>query len=88
MKEFLQSANSVVQNPSKDMYAEGKHFICLVEKDLKTFRENHDLPANFNKLYLWTEKGTFLHAKSLNTDTAQEEILVRPDPRLYSETTV
>ena len=27
---------------------------------------------NLNKLYLWTEKGAFLHAKSLNTDTAWE----------------
>lgn len=25
-----------------------------------------------SKLYLWTEKGAFLHAKSLNTDTAWE----------------
>lgn len=30
------------------------------------------MPSNTNKLYLWTEKGTFLHAKSLNTDVAWE----------------
>ena len=27
---------------------------------------------NINTLYLWTEKGAFLHAKSLNTDSAWE----------------
>lgn len=40
--------------------------------ELRAFREIHDLPNNLNKLYLWTEKGAFLHAKSLNTDTAWE----------------
>ena len=40
--------------------------------ELRAFRENHDLPSNLNKLYLWTEKGAFLHAKSLNTDRAWE----------------
>lgn len=59
-------------NHNKDRYIENKHFICLTGDDLRAFRENHDLPSNLNKLYLWTEKGTFLHAKSLNTDTAWE----------------
>lgn len=36
------------------------------------------MPNNVSKLYLWTEKGAFLHAKSLGTDKAWEvyEILV------------
>ena len=36
------------------------------------------MPANLNKVYLWTQKGAFLHAKSLNTDKAWDvyEILV------------
>lgn len=59
-------------NHNKDRYVEGKHFICLVGDDLKAFREIHDLPYNLNKFYLWTEKGAFLHAKSLNTDKAWE----------------
>lgn len=59
-------------NYNKERYVEGKHFICLVGDDLRAFRENHDLPSNLNKLYLWTEKGAFLHAKSLNTDKAWE----------------
>ena len=59
-------------NHNKDRYVEGKHFICLSGDELRAFREIHDLPNNLNKLYLWTEKGAFLHAKSLNTDTAWE----------------
>lgn len=57
-------------NHNKDRYIDGKHFICLTGEELRAFREIHDLPNNLNKLYLWTEKGAFLHAKSLNTDTA------------------
>lgn len=59
-------------NHNKERYTEGKHYICLTGDELKAFRENHDLPTNLNKLYLWTEKGAFLHAKSLNTDKAWE----------------
>lgn len=59
-------------NHNKDRYVDGKHFICLSGDELRAFREIHDLPSNLNKLYLWTEKGAFLHAKSLNTDTAWE----------------
>ena len=59
-------------NHNKDRYVEGKHFICLSGDELRAFRENHDLPNNLNKLYLWTEKGALLHAKSLNTDKAWE----------------
>ena len=61
-------------NRNKDRYIEGKHFICLKGDDLKVFRANGqiDLLPNLNTLYLWTEKGAFLHAKSLNTDKAWE----------------
>ena len=59
-------------NHNKERYIDGKHVICLSGDELRAFREIHDLPNNLNKLYLWTEKGAFLHAKSLNTDTAWE----------------
>ena len=61
-------------NRNKDRYVEGKHFICLEGAELKTFKTNHQFEesSRINKLYLWTEKGAFLHAKSLNTDTAWE----------------
>lgn len=61
-------------NRNKERYQKGKHFICLEGNDLKEFKTNGqiDLPLKINKLYLWTEKGAFLHAKSLNTDNAWE----------------
>lgn len=61
-------------NRNKDRYTEGKHFICLEGEDLRAFKTNGQivLPSKVNKLYLWTEKGAFLHAKSLNTDKAWE----------------
>lgn len=59
-------------NHNKDRYVSGKHYILLEGEELRAFREIHDLPSNLNKLYLWTEKGAFLHAKSLNTDKAWE----------------
>lgn len=60
---------------NKDRYTEGKHFICLTGDELKAAKANgkiYGLPQNANKFYLWTEKGAFLHAKSLNTDKAWE----------------
>lgn len=61
-------------NRNKDRYIEGKHFICLRGEELKEFKANGqiDLLPNIHTLYLWTEKGAFLHAKSLNTDEAWE----------------
>ena len=61
---------------NKKRYEEGKHFICLKGTELKEFK---NLPENFGVvdkrspvLYLWTERGALLHAKSLNTDKAWE----------------
>ncbi len=59
-------------NHNKARYTEGKHYILLIGNELRAFREIHDLPASTPKLYLWTEKGALLHAKSLNTDKAWE----------------
>lgn len=61
-------------NRNKERYIEGKHYICLEGEELKDFKTNHqfDESSRINKLYLWTEKGAFLHVKSLNTDTAWE----------------
>lgn len=59
-------------NRNKDKYKEGKHFVCLTGESLKEYRakNQNDVLPNANKFYLWTEKGAFLHAKSLNTDKA------------------
>ncbi len=59
-------------NHNKERYTEGKHYYCITGDALKAIREIHDLPKNINTLYLWTEKGALLHAKSLNTDKAWE----------------
>lgn len=61
-------------NRNKERYHEGKHYICLTGDELREFRakNQNDVLPNANKFYLWTEKGTFLHAKSLNTDKAWE----------------
>lgn len=57
---------------NKNRYTEGRHYYRLRGDALRAFREFHDLPTNINTLYLWTEKGALLHAKSLNTDKAWE----------------
>ena len=59
----------------KERYIEGKHFYCLEGDVLKAFKMEYgnSVVANtVNKLYIWTERGAFLHAKSLNTDKAWE----------------
>lgn len=72
-------------NHNKNRYIEGRHYILLQGEELKAFRENHELPANINKIYLWTEKGVFLHAKSLNTDKAWEVYEVLIDTYFYKK---
>jgi hypothetical protein len=61
---------------NKGRFIEGKHYIVLVGDELKNFKnqvENFDLVASrTSHIYLWTEKGALLHAKSLNTDKAWE----------------
>lgn len=61
-------------NRNKSRYVSGKHYICLEGQELRDFKTNHqfDYSLKVNKLYLWTEKGALLHAKSLNTDKAWE----------------
>lgn len=63
-------------NRNKKRYIEGKHFYRLTGDDVEKFCIHHfDEYKNHSKiriLYLWTEKGALLHAKSLNTDKAWE----------------
>ena len=75
---------------NKGRYTEGKHYYCLTGVELKEFKDwatscravNPDGSELIDKraavLYLWTEKGALMLAKSLNTDKAWEayEILV------------
>lgn len=61
---------------NKNRFVPGKHYITLQGEELKEFKgkvENIYLVGKTAKiLYLWTEKGALLHAKSLNTDKAWE----------------
>ncbi|MGF7046344.1 tRNA U34 5-carboxymethylaminomethyl modifying enzyme MnmG/GidA [Paenibacillus sp. DS2015] len=60
-------------NYNSERYTEGKHYFLLIDEDLKAFkRTNREFQGSINRLYLWTEKGAWLHAKSLNTDRAWE----------------
>lgn len=69
-------------NRNKERYTNGKHYYCLEGKELKEFKKTipqiEESLNKVNKLYLWTERGALLHAKSLNTDRAWEvyDILV------------
>lgn len=60
-------------NYNKDKYVENKHYFILKGKSKNEFcnrREFHDGSKQASELYLWTERGALLHAKSLNTDKA------------------
>lgn len=61
---------------NRERFVEGKHYISLTGDELRAFKNqvnNVHLVANrTSHLYLWTEKGALLHAKSLNTDKAWE----------------
>ena len=60
---------------NKKKYVEGKHYIKLEGHELRAFKASPEFPDCHKysaHLYLWTEKGALLHAKSLNTDKAWE----------------
>jgi phage antirepressor YoqD-like protein len=60
---------------NKGRYVEGKHYYLLKGDTLKNFKGCHQIDESLKStsiLYLWTERGAFLHAKSLNTDKAWE----------------
>ena len=59
---------------NRQRFVEGKHYISLSGDDLRTFKNQLEkievVKSRTSHLYLWTEKGALLHAKSLNTDKA------------------
>ena len=69
---------------NRERYVEGKHYVCFSGDELKKFKDevtkSHPVDKQViisalvgnraSHLYLWTEKGALLHAKSLNTDKA------------------
>lgn len=62
---------------NKDRYVLGKHYFFLEGAQLKAFKDLLGNSLLVDKrapsLYLWTEKGALLHAKSLGTDKAWEK---------------
>ena len=60
---------------NKNRYVDGKHYMSLQGDELKEFKASRQNDGNLkfaSILYVWTEKGAFLHAKSLGTDKAWE----------------
>ncbi|MGG0756250.1 ORF6C domain-containing protein [Brevibacillus laterosporus] len=62
-------------------YKEGKHYIKLEGEEKRNFLDRHEIhdgSKNASVIYLWTKKGAWMHAKSLNTDEAWDayEMLV------------
>ena len=60
-------------NENKVRYQEGKHYIKLEGEKLLHFRNSEpqlQVSKMARTLYLWTEKGALLHAKSLSPDKA------------------
>lgn len=61
-------------NRNKQRYVEGKHYVVLTGSALKEFKtrgQNVTLSKS-KSLYLWTERGALMLAKSINTDVAWE----------------
>lgn len=62
-------------NYNKSKYILGKHYIEVSGDELRRLKTTCENQMSFKyakSLYLWTEKGALLHAKSLNTDKAWE----------------
>lgn len=58
---------------NKEHFSEGTHFMTLTGDALKQFKGERQNDASLkyaSVLYLWTEQGAFLLAKSLNSDKA------------------
>lgn len=60
---------------NKEHYIDGKHYFKVEGEEKRSFCDHLQIEDGSKKastMYLWTERGAFLHAKSLNTDKAWE----------------
>lgn len=77
-REYEVKEQQISQNfkNNRTKFIEGKHYISLSGDELKEFKKHFEkievVNSRASHLYLWTEKGALLHAKSLNTDKAWE----------------
>lgn len=79
LAESYGTTNKVISNNfnnNKERYQEGKHYYYLQGEDFNEFLQSQNLGTQISSkargTYIWTERGAFLHAKSLNTDQAWE----------------
>ncbi len=76
LAESYETTPEVISNNfsrNNKRYDEGKHYFVLEGDALREFKATHQFDDQLKfapKLYLWTERGAMLHAKSLNTDRA------------------
>lgn len=76
LAEAFQTNNKVVTRNfqrNKERYEEGIHYFALSGDALKKYKTERQSDASLKYVsvyYLWTEKGAWLHAKSLNSDAA------------------
>lgn len=77
-REYEVKEQQISQNfkNNRTKFIEGKHYVSLSGDELKEFKKRFEkievVNSRASHLYLWTEKGALLHAKSLNTDKAWE----------------
>lgn len=76
LAESFGTDNSIINRNfqrNSERYTQGKHYFALSGEELKEFKGSRQIDASLkftSVLYLWTEKGAWLHAKSLNNDQA------------------
>lgn len=76
LAESFGTENSIINRNfqrNSERYTPGKHYLALSGEELRVFKGSRQFDASLkytSVLYLWTEKGAWLHAKSLNTDQA------------------
>lgn len=72
---FNTNAKLITRNFQRnaERYTAGEHYFSLSGEELKQFKASRQNDASLkyvSVLYLWTEKGAWLHAKSLNSEEA------------------
>lgn len=77
LAEYYETDSKVISynfNYNRERHTEGKHYYHLSGNELREFLAivKFTIANKIRELYLWTEKGALLHAKSLNTDKAWE----------------
>lgn len=78
LAESYETTSDVISknfNRNQERYGAGKHYFVLEGDEKRDFLNRGQFDDGLKKaarLYLWTQRGALLHAKSLNTDRAWE----------------